>query len=122
MPHSQDSADDSTYPILERPEFKSSIPEHLLKDASASDRYILEQLSILSQSVPWLVEAAMTNNHLIRATNGRLLKAESNISEYKSDKKAFTRGWKGLVIVCTGLSGIVSLLIHIVKAWKAIPN
>lgn len=122
MPHSQDSADDSTYPILERPDFKSSIPDHLLAGATPSDKYILEQISILSQSVPWLVEAAMTNNHLIRATNGRLLRAESNIKEYKEDKRAFTRGWKGLVILCTGLSGILSLLIHAIKAWKAIPN
>jgi hypothetical protein len=37
-------------------EFQSDIPEHLLANVSPQDRYIMEKISILSQTTNWLSE------------------------------------------------------------------
>lgn len=37
------------------PEFKSSIPSHLLDGLSDKDKYIIEQLSVMGQKTDWIV-------------------------------------------------------------------
>ena len=38
-------------------DFQSDIPEHLLANVSPQDRYIMEKISILSQTTNWLSES-----------------------------------------------------------------
>ena len=114
MPH-DNIIPDSTYPVLERPHFESQIPEHLLKDASASDRYIMESLSKLLQQSEWSTEAAMVHDQNIRLTNGRLRAVEGDVTHYKSNWQSVTKGWKGAVMIAAGLSAFLALAIHVIK-------
>lgn len=70
-------ADDSTYPVLEMPEFESTIPEHLLHDVSKENRFVMENINIQTQYIKWLCQAAIETNQQVRTTNGRLKKVES---------------------------------------------
>jgi hypothetical protein len=76
MPDKDNIEPESTFPVLEKPEFKSDIPPHLIKEVGESERYMLDQLSIVSQYVAWSVKAQMDTNAAVRRTNGRLIKVE----------------------------------------------
>ena len=69
--------DDSTYPKIELPEFKSDIPEHLLNSVSPESKYMLEQLSKLNQSASWMVNVLVDVNQQVRKTNGRVIALET---------------------------------------------
>jgi hypothetical protein len=109
---------DSTYPTLEKPDFKSQIPEHLTKDASDAEKYIMAQLSILTQFADWDVKAHMGTNEQVRKTNGRLLRAEANITVLREDKKFWKRGWGFIVTVVGVVGGLISFLILVIGALK----
>lgn len=47
---------------LEIPEFKSTIPGHLLGKLSDSERYIIETLSKIENQSDWLVKLAVADN------------------------------------------------------------
>ena len=101
---------DSTYPVLEKPEFHSQIPEHLLAGASDAEKHIMSQLSIMTSFAEWSVRAHMSTNEQVRRTNGRLIKAEGNIGDIKEDKRFLRSGWKAIVVVAGVISGLVSFL------------
>jgi hypothetical protein len=114
MPDQDNIEPESTYPALEKPDFKSDIPPHLVKDVGESERYILEQLSILSQYVSWSVKAQMDTNSAVRRTNGRLIKVER--------WKTMLQSWWALVMVVMavlgGLGTIISVADFFVKVIK----
>ncbi len=101
---------ESTFPALEKPEFKSDIPEYLLKNAGENERYVLMQLSTISQYVEWSVKAQMDTNQAVRRTNGRLIKVE----EWK---KMFS-SWKVLIGGIAALIGVVAAVVEIVFTIK----
>ena len=105
---SDSSIPESTYPPLEKPEFKSQIPAHLLDDASPAEAHILGELSKLGQFAEWSVRAHMTTDANVRHTNGRLRKAEGEIGDLKDDKKSFISGWRAIVAVTGFLTGLIS--------------
>jgi hypothetical protein len=108
---------ESSYPPLRPPgEFKSQIPEHLMVDASPQDRHIMDALSIGSQYDRWLVDALVATHSQVRTTNGRLIRAESEISDLKADRKTVLTGWKLLTAIAVGLAGVISFLITVYKA------
>ncbi len=112
--HSDDSqtvALDSSYPILQPPgEFHSQIPEHLLVDTSPTERYIMEQISIVRQHMDWSVQAHLSTDRNVRKTNGRLLRVEAEVTHIKEDKKLLKSGWKVLVIIGGAITGFASFL------------
>ena len=73
---SRNTADRSTYPPLEKPIFHDIIPAHLLVGIDAQAKYVIEQLSMISQQNEWLIKAATDTNTQVRHTNGRLIKQE----------------------------------------------
>ena len=100
---------DSIYPPLEKPEFKSQIPEHLLAGASEAEKHIVSQLSVLTQFADWSVHAHMGTNDQVRRTNGRLVRAETELVHIEEEKQFLRSGWKVLVVIGGVLSGFVSL-------------
>lgn len=106
---------DSTYPKLERPDFKSQIPAYLLESASDRDRFIIEQLNILTQFIPWSVEAHLLLDSNLRRTNGRLIRAEDNIAAIQSDRKSEKRGWKFIFLACGVVAGFISFIVTIIE-------
>ncbi len=112
-----DTPAESSYPPLHPPpEYTSQIPAHLLVDASEQDKHIMHTLSIGSQYDRWLVEAAIRTHEQVRATNGRLLRAEASIKGLQEDRKAVLSGWKLLTAIAVGAAGVISFLITVYKA------
>ncbi len=97
----------SAYPELEKPEFKSTIPPHLLIGASPSERYLMESQSRMESFMDWSARAHVMTHTAVKETNGRLLKAEANISTLKDDKRTIVRGWRFMLAIGAGLSGLV---------------
>ncbi len=116
MSEHDDVIPDSTYPPLEPPgEFKSQIPEHLLGQMSDTDRYMLEQMSILRQHNDWSTKAHIGLDRNVRMTNGRLRRAESDIANLKDDKRSVKVGWKVIAAVVGGIVTLTGLVIGILQ-------
>lgn len=98
---------ESTYPELKAPSFESDIPPHLLANASESDKYVLEQLSIVKQFIPWSVEAQLLTHSAVRRTNGRVISLEGWRSMFKS--------WWGLTI---GAFSVIGGVASIIEVWQ----
>lgn len=105
-------ATDSTYPIIELPDFHSTIPEHLLQDVSRENRFVMENLNIQTQYIKWLCESAVDTNHQVRKTNGRLKKVETW-------KEKLSAWWVAAAAIIT-FGGTASLLVA--KLFKTISN
>ena len=75
----------SSYPALEKPDFKPNVPGFLLEGASEQDRYIIEQLSLVNQYAQWSVTTELSTHEQVLKTNGRLIRAEKDIKEAKED-------------------------------------
>lgn len=99
---------DSTYPPLEAPgEFKSQIPDHLLGNATPTEKHLMEEASISRQQNAWLVKACLSLDRQTRLTNGRLRKAEQDIRSLKDDRKTIVRGWRFVAAVVAGIGGLI---------------
>lgn len=117
MSHSDDVIPDSTYAALAAPEeFKSQIPEHLLVGTSPTDRYILDQISIMRQSNEWTVKALVSAHAQIRLTNGRLRGAEQDIKDLKGDKKSVKVGWRVIGWIAGAVVTLITLAASIYEA------
>jgi len=75
----------SSYPALEKPDFKPNVPGFLLEGASEQDRYIIELLSLVNQYAQWSVTTELSTHEQVLKTNGRLIRAEKDIKEAKED-------------------------------------
>lgn len=118
MPH-DDTPLESTYPPLEPPgEFISDIPDHLLKEASQADAFVMRQLSIARQSNEWCVRALVLTHQQVRTTNGRLKQAEAEIEVLKDDKRTITVGWKTIAKLVGGIVGFVSFVVMLYQAFQ----
>ncbi len=111
-----DTIPESSYPPLEKPEFKSQIPAHLLAEASPAERHIISELSTLSQFAQWSIGAHLSTDSQVRRTNGRLIKAETNIETLKEDKKTVLTSWKTIAALVTGAAGLIAFLITVYQA------
>lgn len=114
---SKDHTAAPTYPPLEKPDLKSQIPSHLLADASGAEKHIISELSILRQFSEWSIRAHMDTHSGVLHTNGRLLKAESEIEDLKEDKRSFTYGWRAIVAVAGFIAGIISFIALIYQTF-----
>lgn len=79
---------------LQKPSFKSNLPDYLLQDASPRDRYVLENLSIIGQTHEWLVDETIKQSKQLGAvdekvsfTNGKVKQALLQIKALE-DKNA----------------------------------
>lgn len=99
--------EESTYPEVKLPELKSDIPAHLLSEASPESKYILEQLSVLSQYAKWSAPVMVEMNTQVRKTNGRLLRVEA--------WKGMFTSWWALLMALVALVGGVAGLIEIIR-------
>lgn len=112
----------STYPPLEKPDFKSQIPPHLLTEATEAEKYILENLSILAQSTEWSTKAHLSHDLNLRYTNGRLREAESKIEEITEERGRWTFSAKILLSIIGGTAGFISALWAMYQALVAKGN
>jgi hypothetical protein len=57
---------------LERPEFKSTIPAHLLNQMNATEQYVVASLSRMEAVFEWLISSALAGNKADIETDLRL--------------------------------------------------
>lgn len=96
----------STYAKIEVPDLKSDIPEYLTKDSSEPEKYILAQLSILTQHAKWSSQVLVDVNSNVRRTNGRLIRVEAW-------KEMFSSWWilaGALISVVGGIVGVIEII------------
>lgn len=84
---------ESQYPKLERPNFTSSIPAHLLGKLTDAERFYIETLSKTEQQNEFLINAALENNRVNRDIDRRMQKQESIIDE----RLKIVEGWQKMV-------------------------
>lgn len=100
-----------SYPPLEAPPaYKSQIPEHLLVDTTAAERFLMEQISIMRQNMDWSIQAHLSQDRHLRYTNGKVRRHDMDIAVLKDDKRSFLRGWKALVAIGGFLAGVISFI------------
>ena len=117
--HDEDVIPDSTYPPLEPPgDFKSQIPEHLLVDSSQTDRYIMEQMSIMRQYSDWSVHALLSQDKNLRLTNGKVRRAAQDIKDLQDDRASLTVGWKVIAKIVGVVVVVLTLAATIIQAIK----
>jgi hypothetical protein len=80
----------SDYPAISLPPggFRSNLPEHLLKDASPADRWLMEEMSKNTQATEFSCRAAVDTNAQVRHTNGRVKSAEAKVADLQADVAA----------------------------------
>jgi len=66
----------SRYQALEKPEFKSTIPPHLVNKLSEETKWIIESLSRMEAVYEWLVKAALDGNRADIETDLRVQEVE----------------------------------------------
>ena len=66
----------SDYPFLKAPNSSAHIPDHLLEGLTPEMRYLIEQNSLQSQNMEWVIQAILDTNLQVRKTNGRVKKIE----------------------------------------------
>ena len=64
------------YQELEKPEFKSTIPPHLVNKLSDQEQWIIESLSRMESVHEWLVRAALDGNRADIETDLRVQEVE----------------------------------------------
>ena len=141
-PDSDEITDRSSYPELKKPIFHDNIPSHLLAGIDDQSRYIIQQLSMISQQNEWLISAAIDTNAQVRHTNGRVLGLEewkrpieeadvaAKLDKLEDWKKSlddknilskvkamdkFSNFWTVLIailVLLASLSGIIVALLH----------
>jgi hypothetical protein len=67
----------SNIPHLNSPEFKPSIPQHMLDNISdPTDRYMIEQMSVMTQQAAWQTHKLMNIYDYTRSINGKVIELE----------------------------------------------
>lgn len=82
-----------TYELLEPPEFKSSIPPHLLGKLSDSDRWLVETMSRLENQNNWLVGAVKRVNKDTLDCDRRIIGVRKDVSTISDWKQLMTGKW-----------------------------
>lgn len=89
----------SRYAVLEKPEFKSSIPPHLVNKLSEHEKWLCEAISIIQAQNEWLIEAALESNRIH-------IESDIRIQEVQDWKAMFSSKW-------TVIAGFFLLLIPV---------
>lgn len=91
----------SRFQQLEKPEFKSAIPPHLVNKLSEQEKYVIETVSRMEAQNEWLIQSAMHQNRA-------LIENDLEIQEIKDWKSMITS--KGAVIIALILMFLPMLL------------
>jgi hypothetical protein len=79
-----DEKTESRYKALNVPEFKSSIPPHVLAKLPESERYLVEMVSKMEDRDKWLIAAVVSGNQANIELDVRVTKNEKWIDRLTS--------------------------------------
>jgi hypothetical protein len=84
----------SRYKEVKVPEFKSTIPQHMLAKLPEEDRYLVEMVSRMEQQNVWLTEQAVTDNQ-------DKIEIDQRLTRVENWKQALTSRWAILVYIAS---------------------
>lgn len=104
----------TSIPQLNIPDFKPAIPEYMLKGVKDdTSRYIIEQISVMSQQSSWQTHKIMNIHDYTRSINGKVIELEQFrndlISQLKTEEEIvkqenrFKRHYKVAIFVFLSL-------------------
>jgi hypothetical protein len=97
---------ESRYKILVVPDFKSTIPPHVLSKLPESERYLVEMVSKMEQRDTWLTDAAKDSNEADIALDIRVATIEKLIER-------LTNKWSVIVyLFVVSMPVVVKVLIE----------
>lgn len=130
MTPSLSDEDFSDIPVLQVPSFSSTVPEPLKESCDPTTRYILDQISIITQQQEYLIRVMVDSNKQQRRTNGQVKQlrgwreqaqkqikaieeADENFGPIREWVTKVTHGWRGILflagLVVTGSSALLGL-------------
>lgn len=78
----------STVPVIAPPRFEATIPEYMINGIeNETDKYIIEQLSIMSQQSAWQTHKIMNIYDYTRSINGKVVELEKFRNELLQQMK-----------------------------------
>ena len=87
-----------------------------MEGSSQTDRYIMEQMSIMRQYSDWSVKALLTQDKNVRLTNGRLRRAEEDLRHIKGEEQTVKIGWRTIAKV---VGAIISFITFVAIVYQA---
>jgi hypothetical protein len=96
------------YAKLEKPEFHSTIPHHLVDKLSQHEKYLVETLSRMEAQTDWTIRAVLEENR-------GLLETDVRLQEVQEWKKMLCSKWAVIAIIATAL--IPALIAEAVSRW-----
>lgn len=97
--------------------FASNIPPHLLDGADDQTRWLMNEMSKNSQGIEWTCHGLLDTNRQVRRTNGRLLKAEAEITDLSSKMESLETQAKAMTPFFKPLSQFAALWEYRVFRW-----
>lgn len=94
---------DIRYPDVETPVFKSTIPDHLLVNATAHERHTLNALNCREQETVWAIAQLMDDRRIIRDLDRRISPMEKIV-------RALNSWWGLLALIAAAIPWAVSIL------------
>ncbi len=106
-----DTAKKSRYTVLEKPDFKSQVPEMLLTGCSAKDRYLIEAMSRIEGQNSWLIDQACGASKV-------WVDLDVRIAEIEAWKDRLMSKWTliALFMAAVVMPVAVPLVVHVLSA------
>ncbi len=70
--------------MIMKPEFKSQVPEHLLKNASPQEKWITEQLSIQHQQNEWMIDRLTDGDRRFERVEKDLAETRETVAKHEA--------------------------------------
>jgi hypothetical protein len=64
---------------LEKPHFQSKLPDFLTQDISPKEKYILESLSVMTQTNDWLVDETVRQSTKLETLDGKVTQVDNRL-------------------------------------------
>ncbi len=98
------------YQELEKPEFRSTIPLHLVNKLSDQEKWIIESLSRMESVHEWLVKAALDSNRADIETDLRMQEVE----DWKSMISSKWAVIAGFILLCLPIL-VEKIVVHLLS-------
>ena len=79
--NSRDLSEFSSIPTLDVPDFKSQIPDYLLTKADDQTRFLIQSMSVQTQTLLWLCNLGVEQNAQMRQLEGKCLVLEKSYTD-----------------------------------------
>ena len=124
-----DLSEFSNIPAIGVPEFKSQIPDYLLAQADNQTRYLIQSMSVQTQTLQWLCNLGVEQNVQLRQLEGKcavleksstdlFTRLETRVKDVEIWKDKITGFWPACGAVMTIGCSIVAVIVAVMEYTK----